>query len=231
MKMPESVIVGYDPQRRPIFAEVLSAEEIGDKMLESSEWKRFSERFDMSDAGNVTLLNGVFADKLGPDADLSDYTQLLNRIIAAGGVVVVDGTSYEFVLNTPEEVVEEPEVPVDINGRPLSESQIRWSEYRQYAESHSMKEVRERARVDAGFSSFVQKNYQRETGTVGDAVENLNARNERANQISEELKAWADEYRRMPNAKVQQLRLPSFNPNGYQEFIRNFDAACAAGLI
>lgn len=233
--MPEQVQIGHDPSGRPVYAEVLSAEEIRERMLQSPEWRAFSERFDMSIPGNITLLNAMFGDKLGPDADLADYTSLLTRIIAAGGIVVVDGTQYEFVLNTPEEVVEEPEVPRDHAGRPLNSAQLAWRQYATWANdpSTTSEMIRQRRATDASFAEFYRRSLSREMteGGVGDAAQNLNTTKERATQISEELKLWADEYRRTPNARVQQLRLASFNPNGYQEYISNFDAACAAGLI
>jgi hypothetical protein len=227
--MPEQIQIGHDPQGRPVYAEVLSAEEIRDRMLESPEWKRFSERFDMSVPGNVTLLNAVFGDQTGPDSDLSDYTTLLNDLFAAGGVVEIDGTQYEFELAAAQEP--EPEVPTDRNGRPLSEAQMRWSEYREFSESHSMKECRERARTDAGFNSFMTKNLQREmAGGVGDEVENLNQRNQPA-PVTEELKAFAAEYHRTPTEKLRQLKRADTNPFGFKKWNENFDAAVTAGLI
>ena len=61
--------------------------------------------------------------------------------------------------------------PRDRNGKLLTPQQIAWSEYRQYAETHSSEECRQRARSDAGFASFMRKNLEREMGGgVGDAV-------------------------------------------------------------
>jgi hypothetical protein len=55
-------------------------------------------------------------------------------------------------------------------GVPMTEAQQRWSEYRQFSETHSMAEVRQRMRTDAGFASFVSKNREREWQQVGDGA-------------------------------------------------------------
>ncbi|MGB9474829.1 MAG: hypothetical protein WCE87_07135 [Candidatus Udaeobacter sp.] len=233
--MPEQIIVGYDPQRRPIYAEVLSAEEIRGRMLESTEWKLFSERFDMSDAGNVTLLNAVFADKLGPDAELADYTQLLSRITATGGVVVVDATQFEFVLNAPKEVIEEPEVPRDKNGKSLNSAQLAWRQYAVWANdpSTTSEMIRQRRATDASFAEFYRRSLSREMteGGVGDAVHGLNDRPQVAKQITPELQAWVAEYRTTPNQRVRQLCRADFNPAGYVAYNANLELAISAGLI
>jgi hypothetical protein len=229
--MPEQIQIGHDPQGRPVYAEVLSKAEIQERLAETPEWASFCEKFDMNLPSNITLLNAIFAERMNEDSDLNDYVRLLKLVLAAGGVAVVDGTSYEFEFVPVSEP--EPEVPTDRNGRPLSEAQIRWSEYREFSESHSMKECRERARTDAGFNSFMNKNLQREMAEPGvpDAVENLNARPQVAKQITPELQAWVEEYHRTPISRVKQLRLASFNPLGYKQYDEHFQAASAAGLI
>jgi hypothetical protein len=46
--------------------------------------------------------------------------------------------------------------------RELSSSQKAWQEYRIFSETHDMAACRSRARIDAGFQSFMHKNYERE---------------------------------------------------------------------
>jgi hypothetical protein len=153
-------------------------------------------------------------------------------VIAAGGVVrVQEGTQYEFELAPVVEPVIEPEVPRDRNGNPLSASQLAWRSYREFAESHSMQECRNRARTDAAFASFMQKNYQRETGEVGDAVENLNQRQQVSAPPAEELVAFAAEYHKTPTEKLRQLKRFDTNPYGATEWNRKFEACVSAGLI
>src|SRR6266566_5576434 len=45
--------------------------------------------------------------------------------------------------------------PRDKNGDVLSESQIRWREYRQWSETHTMDQCRARAKSDEGFETFM----------------------------------------------------------------------------
>ena len=62
-----------------------------------------------------------------------------------------------------------PVVPLTSAGVPMTEAQQRWSEYRVFSETHSMREIRERQRIDSGFASFVKKNREREWEKAGDA--------------------------------------------------------------
>jgi hypothetical protein len=72
--------------------------------------------------------------------------------------------SGQLVAPTP------PVVQVTRAGVSMTEAQIKWSEYRTFSETHSMDEVRRRVRTDAGFASFVRKNYEREFEQAGDAA-------------------------------------------------------------
>lgn len=228
--MPQHVLAGHTPEGQPVYVEVLTPEEIRQRLTQTDTWKRFCERFDMTAAPNLRLINWLFGAKLDENSQLENYEQLLNDVSAAGGILEIDETQYEFQLTEAPEP--EPEGLRDKNGKPLSEAQIRWSEYRKFAESHSMKECRERSRTDAGFASFVEKNLQREmAGGVGDEGQNLNARPQTTKQITPELQAWAIEYRNTPNQRVRQLCRADFNPAGYIAYIDNLNAAIAAGLI
>jgi len=217
----------------PVYGEELTVEETVGALKESPEWLEFTTRFAWPNDYNKDLFDLVIEEKLGPNPELSDYQRLFKNVIAAGGVVTVKGQKYEFVEVEPEPVAEpEPEVPRDKNGNPLSESQLRWSEYRQFSESHSMQECRNRARIDAGFASFMRKNLEREaSGGVGDAVENLNQRQQVSASPAEALVAWAAEYHRTPTEKLRQLKRFDTNPYGAAEWNRKFEACIAAGLV
>jgi hypothetical protein len=75
----------------------------------------------------------------------------------------------------PAVPLEEPKpdtTPRDKNGKPLSASQLKWSEFRQFADSASMDEINRRKRADSEFANFVRKSMERELANtvVGDAV-------------------------------------------------------------
>jgi hypothetical protein len=221
----------FDRFDNPIY----TTEELVAQLYESQEWIDFRETFDMNDEGNQTLLGLLFDEKLcsgsGPDPELADYQRLLKLIIAGGGVVRVKKGQFEFIKVPMVEEVVEAEVPRDKNGNPLSESQSRWSEYRTFSESHSMAECKQRAKTDAGYGSFFRKQYERETGEVGDRVENLNQREQVSAPPAEALVAWAAEYHRTPTEKLRQLKRFDTNPYGAAEWNRKFEACVSAGLI
>ncbi len=211
---------------------IYTAEEIVTQLKASSEWSDFTFRFDMSNEGNKTLLEWVIEEKLGPDPDLDDYKNLLKAVIAAGGVVQVKGQQYEFeTVPEPEQIVEPEVVPTDRNGRPLTPAQIAWSEYRTFSESNTMEACRQRAKTDAGYGSFFRKQYERQTGEVADAAENLNTKAPQAEQIPGNVKAFADNYRTMPTAEIRRQSRYDTNPGAAKEFNFLRDEAIRLGLI
>jgi hypothetical protein len=245
MKM-ELQIVGYDEHNEPVYQEWLTPEEIGVRLKETKEGKAFLKRFDLDDEHNSALFN-VVIQRLGEDYTLDQARGLLKTVVQAGGFVTIHedvrvgnttfvAGQYKFARRpaVPEPEPEpEPEVPaVDARGHLLGASQKAWSEFRQYAESHSTQDCKERAKVDNGFASFVRKNLEREMNQgVGDEVINLNARTHEPNTPTPELRAWATEYHKTPTEKLRQLKRADTNPFGYVEWNRNFEAAIAAGLI
>jgi hypothetical protein len=227
----EQAIIGYR-NGEPVFGEILTQEETIERLKQTGEWVDFTAKFDMTDAGNQTLLTWLFEEKLDKEEpDLADYQRLLRLAIAAGGIVSVKGKRYEFETVPEPEIIVEPEVPTDRNGRPLTTAQIAWSQYRTFSESHSMQECRNRARTDAGFASFMQKNYERESGQVADGVENLNAKAPQAEQIPGNVKSFANNYRTMPTAEIRRQSRYDTNPGGAKEFNFLRDEAIRLGLI
>ncbi len=211
---------------------IYTTEEIVAQLYESQDWADFREKFDMNAEGNQTVLGWLIDNNFNSDSELADYQCLLKLIIAAGGVVKgPNGERYEFELVPTVEPVIEPEVPRDRNGNPLSDSQLRWSEYRTFSESHNMAECKQRAKTDAGYGSFFRKQYERQTGEIGDAVDNLNQRKQANAPAAEELVAFASEYHKTSTEKLRQLKRADSNPFGYQDWNRKFEACIAAGLI
>jgi len=212
--------------------EIYTAAENRERLKATTAWALFTDRFDMSDARNVTLLKWLFEDLLEEESPLIDYEKLLQNIVAAGGVVKVRGERYEFeVVPTVEPVVEPEVVPTDRNGRPLTQAQIAWSEYRTFSESHSMAECKQRAKTDAGYGLFFRKQYEKQTGEVADAAENLNAKAPQAEQIPGNVKVFADNYRTMPTAEIRRQSRYDTNPGGAKEFNFLRDEAIRLGLI
>jgi len=210
---------------------IYTTEEIVAQLYESPEWAAFRLKFDMNDGGNQTLFGWLIDEKLSPDPELADYQQLLRTVLAAGGVVRVKGQQYEFELVPVVEPVVGPEVPTDRHGRPLTPAQIAWSEYRTFSESNSMEVCRQRAKTDAGYGSFFRKQYERQTGEVGDRVENLNQRQQVSAPPAEELVAFASEYHKTSTEKLRQLKRFDTNPLGAARWNQMFEACISAGLI
>jgi hypothetical protein len=218
---------GFDVQSgERVFIENADNSGFFDDVAETAAWKKYIQEFGATDENNSRLQEVVA--QLYPSGDpltVSHFVDALNTGMAA------DEFSRKPVERQPV-VEDEEEVAHDRNGRLLTEPQRRWSEYKQFSETHSMKEVRERARVDAVFASFMTKNLEREmAGGVGDEVVNLNARPDQPKQISRELLAFAAEYNATPSNVIRKLKRADFNPLGYEQFNKKLEAAIVAGLI
>lgn len=242
----ETYISGYR-NGEPVYGETLTVDEKIARLERdgSPEWKSFTEKFDTDNEGNLSLLKALFVDRLDDDSTAEQDRHLLKAVTQAGGIITVrtikhengtvlfPGGQYEFELRPQVRTVEEPEVPRDRNGNPLTASQLAWSEYRQFSETHSMEEIRARARTDAGFSSFMRKQYEREAretpSTQFAIAGQTSAENKPA--ITPELIAWVEEFRKTPMDRVRALRSPSLNPLGFQVYNANLETALAACLI
>jgi len=213
---------------------IYTLEETVAQLYVSQEWTDFTAKFDMSNDSNQTLFGWLIDEKLGPSPELTDYQRLLKTVIAAGGVVTVKGTQYEFELVPVIESIVEPEVLHDKNGNPLSESQLRWSEYRTFSESHSSADCKARARTDAGYGSFYRKNLEREAqGTESTQFRLAGQQPSKpdVSGVSQELLNFADEFRRTGMDEVRRRKSPTLNPLGWEKYQKDLDAALAAGLI
>jgi hypothetical protein len=115
----------------------------------------------------------------------------------------------------------------------LTEPQLRWREYREFSETHSGDQCRARARVDAGYRSFMQKNREREMSPVGDAAENLLDRTKAsAKKVSDDVRQFADDYRHMSSAQLRSLLSPaSSGAEAAAHYQSLYEQAIAAALI
>ena len=119
--------------------------------------------------------------------------------------------------------------------RELSSSQKAWQEYRIFSESHSVNECRNRARIDAGFQSFMHKNYEREFAEqpVADGVVPAGVPTKRIKPTAE-LVEFAEKYKVEPTenlrAKGGAVKLAgTLIP--YSKFKDLVDRAASAGLL
>lgn len=156
----------------------------------------------------------------------------LRNLLLAGEIHSEDEEVEDDILEAP---IEDTTLR-DKNGKPLTAQQLKWQEFRQFAEQASMAEVNLRKKSDPEFANFVRKNLEREMQQpVGDSVENLNAnRIAQTSGVPSDVRAFAVRYRTMSAADVKKELSPGMNPLGpaaAKEANRLFEAACADGLI
>jgi hypothetical protein len=118
----------------------------------------------------------------------------------------------------------------------LTASQKAWQEFRIFTDSHSVQECKNRARVDEAYRKFLNTNLQREMGgtPVGDAVVAIGTtavRQDESIRRIEDLRAFADAYRRTSTAEVKRMSSPATNPLGHKQYSDLLDACIAAGLV
>jgi hypothetical protein len=200
--------------------------------------KRYFTDF-ASPENNERVIAAVW--QLHPDAEyitVFAFVDAIATLLAAGELTPT---------HTPEPAqVVEPPAPLRADGQPMSKSQQRWSEYRQFSESHSMKDCRERARIDVGYRSFMSKNIEREFESVGDSVVPQNPHlvpaedptqaalkgiAAKAGLLVPQLLDWVKVYNSTPSSQVRSLRSAASNPLGYEQYEKSLQAAVTAGLI
>jgi hypothetical protein len=195
-----------------------------DALTNSSAWKVLSERFDLSSPENLEIINdfllAIAAPLLLPMAE-----NALQKLSWAGGQC-----KYGDLTPRPSQTPVE-EVPSET---PVHRGQQLWSEYRQFSETHSMQECRARARTDIGFASFMRTNLQREsmgTESTQFLVAGKQPSRPDISDVTPELLAWANEFKRTPTEEVRKLRNPTINALGFQQYEANLNAAIAANLV
>jgi hypothetical protein len=195
-------------------------------LFETPEWVELQSKFDLE--SGMEIVNAVI-DTVPEPKILSRVQSIIRTVVLAGGLTKFGNLTPRSVVESEPEV--EPEIQRDKNGRPLSESQQRWSEYRQFAETHSSQECRDRARVDSGFASFRRLNLERECQeTPSTQFELAGQPQSSATKKTSELIAFAEVYRKTPMSEVKKLRNPVFNLNA-EQYEQDFQSALAAGLL
>ena len=153
----------------------------------------------------------------------------LELLISAGEIRPREEEVSEELVE-PEEDVR----PRDRNGRLLTEAQVKWSEYRQFAETASMAEISLRKKQDPGFANFVRKNLEREmAGGVGDAVTPVGTPSSRV-APTQELTDFARKYQVEPYQNLKPRNgvvLLAGEQVPYNRFIDMVNRATSCGLL
>lgn len=219
--------------------------------------------FEASDRQEVVdALKEVFLTEIGQhykndcytvengDEDLEKILRAA-QIVAGGPNLTVDAMrrGLELLVNSgeirPRDFESSPELtepeedtrPRDKNGKLLTPQQIQWSEYRQFAETASMAEVRRRKETDSGFANFVRKNLQREMAQeIGDAVVPEGQANGQrtSRQISGDLVNFVHAFRAEPSENLRPKGgyvLLGGRKIPHSELIEKIGAATNAGLL
>jgi hypothetical protein len=218
-------------------------------LTNSHAWDELAERFDLSEDSNLQVVTD-FLVSIAPPLILSKAESGLRKLLYAGGVC-------KFGTLTAKPA----EMPVpEVSTTPIHKGQEMWKEHAEWlciggknGGPPSMEEVRARKRTSPSFRAYVEQAYAAETNPLNDPIVRADAEAlwkanphlapqaqvkphkltvaEKKDAATMELRAWAEEYRRTPMERVKQLRSPSINPLGYQQYEENLQAAIQAGLI
>jgi hypothetical protein len=120
--------------------------------------------------------------------------------------------------------------------KPLSSSQLAWQEHRVFTDSNSVAACKARARTDEGYRKFLHTNLEREMNDtpVADAAVAIGTqavRQDKSIRINEDLRAFADAYRRTSTAEVKRMSSVATNTLGHKQYTDLLDACIAAGLV
>ncbi len=111
-----------------------------------------------------------FAERFNTPASIEKITEVLElhsmKVSSANLSWVFERLKDSGQLTSPAI----PTVSLTRAGTPMTQAQQTWSEYRTFSETHSMDEVRNRMRVDAGYRNFVSKNNERSWEHAGDGA-------------------------------------------------------------
>ncbi len=204
----------------------------GQALRQESAAKEFLSKYEFG-ANLGTILTAIRT--LNPDENepttISKFVAALELVMRRPGILVKKAA---VEPDEPEPTEEEAPQP------PAHHGQQMWREHAEFME-HGGKdggipsggEVRAHMRESKSFLAFITKGYQeRMASEIGGAGTVLNAPVASSDaEPSPQLLAWVAEYRTTPMEKVRQRMRADFNPSGFREYNRNFEAAVAAGLI
>lgn len=156
--------ITFTPDER---AEVVSA--LKEIVRDTEIGRQYKSDFYTEEGGDTHLEMILSAAQLvsgGELISISAMTRALELLISSGEIRPLN-----FEVE-PELTEPEPDTrPRTRDGKLMTDAQIAWSEYRQFAETHSSADCRKRAQTDAGFRNFMVKNLERELNQpVADGV-------------------------------------------------------------
>lgn len=165
----------------------------------------------------------------GPNISIRYLTRALELLIASGEL-----QPKNIAQAVP---LEEPEVdnrPRGRDGKPLTDSQLKWQEYRTWSESASSSERKLRMQSDPGYATFVRKAYQAEMNQeIGDAVTPSGAPTTKV-RASQDLVSFVQKFHAEPSQNLRPRNgvvLLAGEQVSYPRFIELVNAATNARLL
>ena len=180
--------------------------EVGDalkEILQTSLGEEYKRDYYSKAAGEQHLAKILNAAQLiagGPQITVGNMSHAL-RLLLDSGEIQPREIEFEAELAEPE-----PDTrPRTRDGKLMTQAQIQWSEFRQFSETASTKDIAERKRIDPAFASFVRKNLEREMtgGGVADAVTPAGQSKLPRHDASNELAAFARAYLTEPTNNLK----------------------------
>src|SRR5438874_163115 len=166
----------------------------------------------------------------GPQISADDMARALSLLIENGQI-----RPKNFKVVTPVEAPEPDTTPRDKRtGKPLTEAQLAWGEMMRFATEASADAIRQRQHKDFRFVEFMQHHLRQEMRAtpVADGVVPIGQ--SQGKKATPELIAFAQKYTKEPSNNLRPrggyVSLAG-EQIGYQDFLRQVDAATAAGLI
>jgi hypothetical protein len=166
----------------------------------------------------------------GPNISIRDLTRALELLIDSGEIqprVAVQATE----LEEPEEDTR----PRGRDGKVLTDSQLKWQEYRTWSETANSSERKLRTQSDPGYAAFVRKAYQAEMDQPIDGAVTPAGEPDRKIKASTELVDFVHKYNRTPFDALKPrggyVHLVDAPPMLYSNFISLVERAAQARLL
>jgi hypothetical protein len=173
--------------------------------------------------------------RLNPEIE---YISVSAFVDAIGALIDAGELTPTHVPEALAPAAEPTPVPVDKNGRVLTQAQIKWSEMTQFANQHSMREINERKRIDSVFADFIRTNLRRDMQQEidGDARPTNPHLEQRRTPTQAALKdqrlvEFAKTYRLMSAEDVRKARRFDISPLTAAQFRADEDQAIKLGLL
>ena len=168
-------------------------------------WKRFARDYFTREreADYIALLQQT-CERLAGSGDEVRYSHVLKALTLLMDSGYYVKKSVRKPIEEPSAEPAAPAVPVDKNNKPLTASQLKWQEYRQWSETASASEVNLRRRSDPdGYGAYVRKSLEREMASeIGDAVK-PSGDHEKKIKANDELIDFVAKYNRTPSDQLR----------------------------